>query len=121
MRISDWSSDVCSSDLCAWANLATLKKSALRRVSSRSLLPVSVPARGMVTSSFEPDRSAGSKLSRVEKPGKVPVNTSTSYLVANASVRAEEHTAELQALMRNTDAVFCLKKKIETEDRDTKS
>src|SRR3546814_7544980 len=82
MRISDWSSDVCSSDLCAWANLATLKKSALRRVSSRSLLPVSVPARGMVTSSFEPDRSAGSKLSRVEKPGKVPVNTSPSYLVA---------------------------------------
>src|SRR3546814_20930094 len=40
----------------------------------------------MVTSSFEPDRSAGSKLSRFEKPGKVPVNTSPSYLVANASV-----------------------------------
>src|SRR3546814_6700771 len=31
--------------------------------------------------------------------------------VADSSVRSEEHTSELQSLMRHSDAVFCLKKK----------
>src|SRR3546814_2700433 len=31
-------------------------------------------------------------------------------------VRSEEHTSELQSLMRNSYAVFCLKKKKNTED-----
>src|SRR3546814_10797018 len=35
-----------------------------------------------------------------------------------ASVRrSEEHTSELQSLMRNSYAVFCLKKKIKTETK----
>src|SRR3546814_8180170 len=34
----------------------------------------------------------------------------TNLLALNAS-RSEEHTSELQSLMRNTYAVFCLKKK----------
>src|SRR3546814_10571290 len=32
--------------------------------------------------------------------------------VAAARIRSEEHTSELQSLMRNSYAVFCLKKKI---------
>src|SRR3546814_10621130 len=31
--------------------------------------------------------------------------------IANASIRSEEHTSELQSLMRISYAVFCLKKK----------
>ncbi|MNT91008.1 hypothetical protein D3C72_2320410 [compost metagenome] len=65
--------------------MPTLKKSAPCRVESRSLLPLLAPASGMVTSSFEPSSLAGSKLSLVSKPGKLPVNTSPSYLVANTS------------------------------------
>src|SRR3546814_2209538 len=30
------------------------------------------------------------------------------------SIRSEEHTSELQSLMRNSYAVFCLKKKIQS-------
>src|SRR3546814_8236415 len=39
-----------------------------------------------------------------------PRVTTPSPLVAN-SPRSEEHTSELQSLMRNSYAVFCLKKK----------
>src|SRR3546814_6190171 len=38
-----------------------------------------------------------------------------------AATRSEEHTSELQSLMRNSYAVFCLKKKIvQLSDRDVK-
>src|SRR3546814_4071836 len=37
---------------------------------------------------------------------------------AQAATRSEEHTSELQSLMRNSYAVFCLKKK-KTEDTNT--
>src|SRR3546814_2032750 len=36
-------------------------------------------------------------------------------LVVNAATRSEEHTSELQSLMRLSYAVFCLKKKNKTE------
>src|SRR3546814_3694013 len=38
-------------------------------------------------------------------------NASTSRMKANCSSRSEEHTSELQSLMRISYAVFCLKKK----------
>src|SRR3546814_7896960 len=83
MRISDWSSDVCSSDL---TNLACVTRcdSSLwraRRQASTSIVIEVVPTR---------TRCA---------------NTDTS------SPRSEEHTSELQSLMRISYAVFCLKKK----------
>src|SRR3546814_6409136 len=37
------------------------------------------------------------------------------------AVRSEEHTSELQSLMRNSYAVFCLKKKTQTQINDTQS
>src|SRR3546814_5404611 len=39
--------------------------------------------------------------------------------VAAEAARSEEHTSELQALMRISYAVFCLKKKTKNEDRLT--
>src|SRR3546814_5014257 len=37
--------------------------------------------------------------------------------VSSARIRSEEHTSELQSLMRNSYAVFCLKKKTPPERR----
>src|SRR3546814_5748159 len=39
--------------------------------------------------------------------------------LADVPVRSEEHTSELQSLMRNSYAVFCLKKKITVKDKCT--
>src|SRR3546814_7424795 len=89
MRISDWSSDVCSSDLI----FARFRRE--------------IHARYPFVSS------------EVETPlgGARPHGISTS-LDANGKgrrpgifVRSEEHTSELQSLMRISYAVFCLKKK----------
>src|SRR3546814_10777987 len=37
--------------------------------------------------------------------------------VVNDAIRSEEHTSELQSLMRISYAVFCLKKKIQTQNK----
>src|SRR3546814_10337381 len=80
MRISDWSSDVCSSDLIAPAS----------RRCSGSVRPS--PARSV-------RRHGGSSAShRSDGSG-------------DRRSRSEEHTSELQSLMRISYAVFCLKKK----------
>src|SRR3546814_3843687 len=39
---------------------------------------------------------------------------------ADAEMRSEEHTSELQSLMRSSYAVFCLKKKKHTDNETTK-
>src|SRR3546814_6406772 len=69
MRISDWSSDVCSSDL----STSRLMRAATLRMRSMPAI-------------------------------EVPPNFIT--------MRSEEHTSELQSLMRISYAVFCWNKKI---------
>src|SRR3546814_8123035 len=94
MRISDWSSDVCSSDLLTWVR-------SCRGCDGRaqnSPLPMLGISR----------RQHRSLLQRCEE-------LSNLENVANRSnfpeSRSEEHTSELQSLMRISYAVFCLKKK----------
>src|SRR3546814_2613935 len=72
MRISDWSSDVCSSDLCN---------------TTRNRLPL--------------------RFKTCVQLWKLPHNSNLIEYTA----RSEEHTSELQSLMRISYAVFCLKKK----------
>src|SRR3546814_3367842 len=43
----------------------------------------------------------------------------TSRFEVRRPWRSEEHTSELQSLMRTSYAVFCLKKKTKTQDNDT--
>src|SRR3546814_4971246 len=43
-----------------------------------------------------------------------------SHLIAGVVKRSEEHTSELQSLMRISYAVFCLKKKKKTKQQRTK-
>src|SRR3546814_8707650 len=105
MRISDWSSDVCSSDLL-------------------------VKPDGLVVLST-PNRTAAARLAMItlgEGLKMIPRGTHdwSSFLtpdeleqyLLNAGLkvsRSEEHTSELQSLMRNSYAVFCLKKKKNTQ------
>src|SRR3546814_7439976 len=127
MRISDWSSDVCSSDLPGNDLLSH----------ARCTLP---SARARFTSEFGMGSGGSTQLLspgrgwRVAQPVDWPINAHTLSLVAseqaheaacrrriswdvaklfasNIDVRSEEHTSELQSLMRISYAVFCLKKK----------
>src|SRR3546814_1175960 len=82
MRISDWSSDVCSSDLPTATRLPFRRSPPVRHI----------------------DRSGG-------RFSGIPRAKARSRSPTSASVRSEEHTSELQSLMRISYAVFCLKKK----------
>src|SRR3546814_4692616 len=98
MRISDWSSDVCSSDLLVIAHhLITL-----RRCQRRA---------GRIAHSF----IDYAKLIPGEGILLVARDSGFQHLFGFRKVavilRSEEHTSELQSLMRISYAVFCLKKK----------
>src|SRR3546814_8843713 len=119
MRISDWSSDVCSSDLDQ--GKLTLDDAIARyvpgitqgdQITVRQLLshtsglqdywPQDYSFAAMehpITPQQIVDRWA-------KKPLDFPPGTQWQY-----SNRSEEHTSELQSLMHITYAVFCLKKK----------
>src|SRR3546814_5648011 len=87
MRISDWSSDVCSSDLLRHASPAgtaaedRIGDAGRSRIAERTIV----------------EQRAERVARKAEQPG-----------------RSEEHTSELQSLMRISYAVFCLKKKKRT-------
>src|SRR3546814_5226787 len=119
MRISDWSSDVCSSDLrlycIQWVEIASIGKGRpvtffaepgiadLQRekdLSDTVALHLSDwQARGLVSDmAIEPGE-------KTAEPIRTRGWTHWHHL------RSEEHTSELQSLMRISYAVFCLKKK----------
>src|SRR3546814_2638904 len=88
MRISDWSSDVCSSDL--YNCLAHDD----RLAGGRALL------KGALHGGHEMARIGINLLGARARSG-----------LRHDEIRSEEHTSELQSLMRISYAVFCLKKK----------
>src|SRR3546814_4740164 len=77
MRISDWSSDVCSSDLihCSVRPSIQVSSTSVSGGCAAAVLAAAMRSRGII------------------------------------GARSEEHTSELQSLMRISYAVFCLKKK----------
>src|SRR3546814_7358910 len=107
MRISDWSSDVCSSDLHA-PGFAVLE--AIARQLSDDI---------WVCAPSEEQSGAGHSLT-LSRPVRVRqhgtrrwscTGTPTDSVMVAIGKRSEEHTSELQSLMRISYAVFCLKKK----------
>src|SRR3546814_9857316 len=120
MRISDWSSDVCSSDLYGSDAIAgtinVITKHDYQGITLDAQYGISeagdgrdfrirglagynfAGGRGNITVAGEYNQEAG--LTNFARPGK-RLN----------SFRSEEHTSELQSLMRNSYAVFCLNKK----------
>src|SRR3546814_610578 len=174
MRISDWSSDVCSSDLLLstlclaracpllvapamnremWANPATQRNVAQLRADGIAVLG---PASGEqacgetgdgrmleahelladLIAFFQPKVLAGRHVLLTAGPTSEPVDPvrvlsnrssgKTGYALARAAreagarVRSEEHTTELQSLMSNPYAVFCLKKKKKYNQKEDK-
>src|SRR3546814_7625018 len=105
MRISDWSSDVCSSDLNniyatvnlpganRWGSVGRAQPGADMRIAADGEIQFKHAA---VTKGYynEPDKTA-------------ELFTADGWLRTG---RSEEHTSELQSLMRISYAVFCLKK-----------
>src|SRR3546814_4967677 len=151
MRISDWSSDVCSSDLRAPAaalhgdggrlgrvGTTDARQPQLRhpgdghvrvRLRSRCASPPAVSAvqvfaasstastwPGTLTLRHMPRTTPASSIRKVDR--SIPMylrpyidfSTQEPYRSVT-SPRSEEHTSELQSLMRISYAVFCLKKK----------
>src|SRR3546814_1950182 len=109
MRISDWSSDVCSSDLCLEANLQAA------RLTSPDVIAVGVAVN---TSNLDGADAAARACAEIEDalglPCQDPVTMGMARIadrLQSCFARSEEHTSELQSLMRISYAVFCLKKK----------
>src|SRR3546814_6046875 len=111
MRISDWSSDVCSSDLLSRASGAG---STVPTGASTAAAPCAM-ACGMKSrpSARLPGSAAKRQPADTLRLSAVRPLISTSDKAAPG--RSEEHTSELQSLMRISYAVFCLKKKNTTK------
>src|SRR3546814_8770186 len=111
MRISDWSSDVCSSDLEA----DLLPVGYFHVVFT---LPAEVAAIAFTNKALVYDllfkAAADTMLTIAADPRHLGARIGiTAVLHTWGSARSEEHTSELQSLMRISYAVFCLKKKTE--------
>src|SRR3546814_2838233 len=109
MRISDWSSDVCSSDLsrALGPGIALGRDSGSGPAATLNGRPRALRFRAVALP--VPLAPRGARQSR-----RLHRNSGAARLVRTISVkcaRSEEHTSELQSLMRISYAVFCLKKK----------
>src|SRR3546814_4541122 len=110
MRISDWSSDVCSSDLLPSTRedpcderisgfpRARDRRRTVARPGERRRYRDRGRARGLARLGGEALQLSHRNAAPLRRPGE-------------GGGRSEEHTSELQSLMRISYAVFCLKKK----------
>src|SRR3546814_2654830 len=104
MRISDWSSDVCSSDLLATLDLSHEPAECLAALTA---LTASLP-----THTVRSEEQIA--LQQFSTPAAIGYLAALAVRITTADTRSEEHTSELQSLMRISYAVFCLKKKNKT-------
>src|SRR3546814_3103645 len=102
MRISDWSSDVCSSDLYLApirSRLAVAGPKLLAQFNENAF--AALPDGKRYAQEILPDgKDDGSAFARY----------AAWQATGDKTWRSEEHTSELQSLMRISYAVFCLKK-----------
>src|SRR3546814_2850872 len=107
MRISDWSSDVCSSDLLGASGAVSASFEGLLTVSGGSDLTAGiVQVNGTTQTVTLSDALAASAVDGTA----FGIVLGGGADVATVHLRSEEHTSELQSLMRISYAVFCLKK-----------
>src|SRR3546814_1095506 len=131
MRISDWSSDVCSSDLSGVVRPGSCGRWPLHENGPRAL-PFEggvdrAPDRARAMHGARRDhcrlpRRQGDPLAAIdvdlqrarnheEQLVRLRVLVPAVLALEHRKARSEEHTSELQSLMRISYAVFCLKKK----------
>src|SRR3546814_4652757 len=121
MRISDWSSDVCSSDLVEEdVGRAALDAAFQHRLQRLVAGILAVEAEVVAEQDAGPVHPAQVAEQAGQGGNVLPVDLHQGEarrvgVLLRAVVvdpgRSEEHTSELQSLMRNSYAVFCLKKK----------
>src|SRR3546814_2172624 len=106
MRISDWSSDVCSSDLSMpgmdMSTMAMDQSEGGTDLPAGTAPPPPPPQDHAADRVYPPAAMAEAREEFREEQGGREL-----YQI----MRSEEHTSELQSLMRISYAVFCLKKK----------
>src|SRR3546814_7813116 len=122
--MSDWSSDLCSSDLLGVVHAAMLAALVVFDV-----VPIMQPQKPVVMELIEVPQMVAPPPAAVEEPTppdpvkpplvnpdpvvQPPAPSPSPMLAAirpPKTERSEEHTSELQSLMRSSYAVFCLKK-----------
>src|SRR3546814_4074340 len=122
MRISDWSSDVCSSDLPAIAKAHVQQ-------AERPISPCCAAQKiegWPVCQSRGIDAPKPAKHFPIDWLGQIRRIHLLPFLGADGEIahhgrenrkRSEEHTSELQSIMRTSYAVFCLKTKTKQQKR----
>src|SRR3546814_8738016 len=124
MRISDWSSDVCSSDLRlhrrhglaqapddAEEMRQHLEETHHRQLADRKAARQAFGGHQLAADPREAHASAGLLLQRRHQPGtELVARRLAGDQEDERPLRSEEHTSELQSLMRISYDVFCLKK-----------
>src|SRR3546814_8135774 len=121
MRISDWSSDVCSSDLAQHGpgDKSEQQHGQARASQHRAAIALG-PERCVEEDRLEDLAIHDDEGQAEQEPGRLPRQCARHLLpdvalpLVRLRLRSEEHTSELQSLMRISYAVFCLKKKNNT-------
>src|SRR3546814_1454088 len=112
MRISDWSSDVCSSDLSDGVETTRHAAGLFNACTANIRLRIKrcITRRAVITG--RGNANEGTLYVILGQAHRVIIATVRRTFWPNRNVRSEEHTSELQSLMRISYAVFCLKKKM---------
>src|SRR3546814_4577507 len=110
MRISDWSSDVCSSDL-SW--LGAEWSTAPRRIGDKiARLLGAAPGEIIATDSTSVNIFKALTAALSLRPGRAKLlSEATNFPTDVYMMQSEEQTSELQSIMRIQNAVCCLQKK----------
>src|SRR3546814_10877657 len=118
MRISDWSSDVCSSDLAGLSsNVFETSAYLFRRSRYELQYTVAASMNGFSAVAMPPSdtKSCHAVLISAFACSRLYCSywptANTLPAPPRKRARSEEHTSELQSLMRTSYAVLCLKKK----------
>src|SRR3546814_4662008 len=122
MRISDWSSDVCSSDLMQenWIGKAQGLEFSFKLAGGAPGFDVFTTRPdtlfGASFAAISPDHPLAERLAKdsPELAAFIELCRRQGTAAEQIDTRSEEHTSELQSLMRISYAVFCLKKKKNT-------
>src|SRR3546814_1637414 len=130
MRISDWSSDVCSSDLPHDVRDVVLGADGVLDSADAGTVLIDMTTSDPTLAEEIASAATGKGVSSLDAPvsgGDLGArNAALTIMVGGDAaafesarplfdlMRSEEHTSELQSLMRISYAVFCLKKKKQT-------
>src|SRR3546814_7373922 len=114
MRISDWSSDVCSSDLLHHEGRRREEPQSWRAGTRRRR-----PGREVFGDGSARRGAAALFACGADRFRRAFRSAAWLHPISVVPARSEEHTSELQSLMRISYAVFCLKKKKKEKTKNT--